>query len=93
MDTVVSELTITHLDDDWDLPCEVSNHPERGSGPAAWVMWFSCCPKSDGRLYMLACTGCKDYKIGYPVITCHSCGHVFHPGSRAYRLIEALNKS
>lgn len=86
---------IGHLDESWDIPCEASTHGERGSGPAAWIMWFACCPVT-GRPYLLACTACKDFKLSYPVIRCREpdggCGKVYTPGSTAYRYIEPLDK-
>lgn len=94
-EVVVDQLTIAHLDEEWDIPCEVSSHEVKGTGPAAWVMWFSCCPLRGA--FILACDGCKEHKLNYPIIRClgrdGGCGEVYIPGSKAYRLIEPLSRS
>lgn len=86
------------LDQEWDIPCEMEHHGDRGfTGAAEYVMWFSCCPSPRTGAFILACRECKDFKLAYPVITCPTrdggCGAVFTPGSKAYRLIEPLNKA
>lgn len=85
------------LDQEWDIACEVSLHDDLGSGAAEYVMWYSCCPLK-GSPYILACPSCKDAKLATRVISCRDaatgegCGAIFDPGSKAYRLIEPLNR-
>lgn len=95
MTTVISpELTQELMEGvDHSIACENSAHGIHGddNAPAAWIMWFSCCPHNNA-MYLLACTPCKDYKI-QAVLGCPACGKVFDPGSKAYLYIEPLGKT
>jgi hypothetical protein len=63
----VDEELLTHLDEDWELACEIPKHAEAiGRGwphckghPAQWVAWFAGCCSARPR-HMLMCTDCKD---------------------------------
>lgn len=94
-EVIVDSLELVYLDEEWGLPCEMSSHEEVGSGPAEWIMWFSC--PCENKKYKLACPSCKDHKLAQPALRClielGGCGQLFTPGSLAYRLVEPLNKS
>ena len=87
-----ADLSLTHLDEDWVVPCEraaranVRTHCG-GENPAAWVLWIVCgCTN-----FVLYCTACKDAVLGMRALRCPSCGRITPPAA-FYRLIEPLNR-
>ena len=78
------------LDEEWVSPCEFRAHT--GDAPAAWILWPTCCTVG-GAPYALGCDACKDRKINQLTsILCEDCNKVYTPASRAWRLIEPLNR-
>jgi hypothetical protein len=87
-----SELTITHLDEDWANPCEIAKNGEPCGRGAEWIAWKSqCCAERENNVLM--CTPCRA-QITQPavVLECARCKTIFCPPSTAWALIEPLNR-
>lgn len=90
-------VSLTHLDEDWAVPCEVINRDGTNlcESPAEWIGWrVICCPNAGSEHpASLWCTRHKDEVLTAEFIgRCHYCLLTFRPFRAGFRLIEPLNR-
>ena len=79
---------LTHLDEDWAIPCEMKWEPCLNE--AKWVMFRSpCCAEKPKAGF--ACEPCKERRLLNQIsVECPFCGHVWPDSASAYTRIEPL---
>jgi hypothetical protein len=83
---------ITHLDEDWAVPCGRNLH--KGDEPAEWIAWaVKCCERM--RPYVLWCEPCREDAVQRMASYdryCPHCARLFAPALTVVRLVEPLNR-
>ena len=88
-ETVAAPMTIGHLDEAWQMPCEVKR-PDCAR-PAEWILKFAECCETAKRSGGFCCTPCKERLLRMRTATCLHCGHQFKPASSGLLFSEILN--
>jgi hypothetical protein len=86
-------VSLTHLDEDWAVPCEFLPRGQGGCGGdagAEWIAhWLPCCPERAATFW---CDRCLTAILAAGFLGCGHCNREYVPPRSGLTTIEPLNR-